>query len=328
MKIIVDIYGADAGPRPILLGVADAMEEMEQLHPVFVGSEGLIREVMDSCGIAAHRYTVLHTECYVGIEDDPSSVFSGRENTSMVMALRHLKEQEDCMALLSPGNTGALLVGSVVHLGILPGLKRPALCSALPCSGRELLCLVDCGANLDCKSKDLAQFALMGSEFIRALCGIERPRVGLMSVGREDCKGNAQTLETFALLKQLPLNFVGNVEGNDMISDYADVIVADGFVGNALLKNTEAVGLSAVALIDRQLAGATAQQQEALLSLRQELCRRYELNARGGATFLGPKKTVIKMHGCATRETPYACIRQAQRLEKAQFIRRLEQVLK
>lgn len=328
MKLIVDIYGADSGPVPILKGIAKAMAELPELQIVFVGEEALIRQALAPWSFEEGRYTVLDTKEFVGIEDEPSSVFSGRERTSMVMALRHLKENEDCFALLSPGNTGALLVGSVVHLGTLPGVKTPALCSALPCSGRDQLCLVDCGANVDCRPKDLARFALMGSTFIRCLRGIESPRVGLMSVGREDCKGNAQTREAFGLLKELPLNFIGNLEGCDMVTDVADVIVADGFVGNVLLKNTESVGLSAVALIDEELRTAGEEARPALLRVREELCGRYELNTRGGATFLGPKKTVIKMHGCATEETAYACVMQAFRLEKAGFISALEEALK
>lgn len=320
MKLIVDIYGADRGPEPIIRGIARAMEALEALQIVFAGEEALIRQALSPWNISENRFCILNTAEFVGAEDEPSSVFSGRERTSMVMALRHLKANEDCFGLLSPGNTGALLVGSVVHLGMLPGVKTPALCSALPCSGRKQLCLVDCGANLDCRPKELSRFALMGSTFIRCLEGIESPRVGLMSVGREPSKGNAQSRETFALLRDLPLNFIGNIEGNDMITDVADVVVTDGFVGNALLKNTEAVGLSAVELIDRELQSVSEAEKPALLRLREALCRRYELNARGGATFLGPKKAVIKMHGCATEETAFACVQQAYRLEKAGFI--------
>lgn len=327
MKLIVDIYGADAGPVPIIQGIARAMNELSDLQIVFVGQEELIRRTLAPWQLA-ERFTVLHTEEFVGIEEDPKAVFSGRENTSMVMALRHLKGNEDCNGLLSPGNTGSLMVGSMVHLGTLPGVKMPALCGALPCSGRDQLCLVDCGANMDCRPKDLARFALMGSTFIRCLRGIENPRVGLMSVGREDCKGNALTRETFELIRELPVNFIGNIEGSDMISDVADVVVTDGFVGNVILKNIESVGLSAVQLIDEELKSATQAEKPALLRVREALCERYELNARGGATFLGPKKTVIKMHGCATADTAYACVMQAYRLEKAGFIAALAEVLK
>ncbi len=327
MKLVVDIYGADAGPGPIVRGIARAMAERPELQVVFAGSKALVEELLTPWAFPPERYSVLDTEDFVSMEEPAYCVFSGREKTSMVMALKELKKQEDHFALLSAGNTGALLVGSVVHLGTLPGIKTPALATALPCSGREQLCLVDCGANMDCKAKELGRFALMGSAFIHALRGIENPRVGLMSVGREEGKGNALTKEAFELLKTLPIHFVGNLEGDDMISDRADVIVADGFVGNVLLKNTESVGLSAVKLIDGALESADDSQREVLLSLRQELCRRYELNNRGGAVFLGTGKTVIKMHGCATEETAYSCVDLALSLEKAGFIPALKEVL-
>lgn len=326
-KIVVDIYGADAGPIPIIQGIADAMGEIEELHPVFAGSQRLVRETLGALGVDEKCYTVLDTEEFVSMEDDPSTVFSGREKTSLVMALNYLKEHTDCTAMLSPGNTGALLVGAIVHLGMLPGVKKPVLCSALPCSGRELLCLVDCGANIDCKPKDLLQFARMGSTFIAALCGMDNPRVGLMSVGREDCKGNALTLETARLLWESSLNFVGNLEGSDMITDYADVIVTDGFMGNVILKNTEAVGLQAAQLVEELLEKVPQEQKPTLVELREELFRRYAFNSRGGATFLGPKKPIIKMHGCANRYTAHACVLQALRLEKAGFIPALEQAI-
>ena len=145
-----------------------------------------------------------------------------------------------------------------------------------------------------------------------------------MNVGAEDTKGDAKARETFAILKELPLNFIGNIEGSDMVSDVADVIVADGFVGNVLLKNTEAVGKAALALVEAQMKKAPS---EALSALHKELLYRYDFNNRGGATFLGTKKTVIKMHGCATAQTVVACIDQALRLTDADFIGKLAQAL-
>lgn len=323
-KIIIDIYGADAGHEVILRGAAAALKENKDLHLVLVGKQEEILPFMAAEGIASGCYTLLHADDIIRAEEPPSCVFRGRESSSLVKALRHLKAEEECLALLSPGSSGALLVGSIVHLGLLPGLKQPALCSALPCSGREYLCLVDCGANLESKPKDMARFALMGDAFMKCLCAMEHPRVGLMNVGTEPTKGDTKTQEVYALLKELPLNFIGNIEGCDMVSGTADVIVADGFVGNVLLKNTEAVGKAALALVEEQMKLAPS---EALSQLHSQLLYRYDFNNRGGATFLGTKKTVIKMHGCATEQTVTACISQALRLSEASFIERLEEAL-
>ena len=323
-KIIIDSFGADAGQEVILRGAAAALKQDPQLHLVLVGKQEEILPVMEAEEISADRYTLKHAEDVIGVEEQPACVFRGRENSSLVMALRLLKEDPDALALLSPGSTGALLVGSIVHLGLLPGLKQPALCSALPCSGRGFLCLVDCGANVDAKPRDLVRFAWMGDAFMKCLCGMENPRVGLMNVGTEPGKGDEKTKEVYQLLKEQPLNFIGNIEGSDMVSDVADVIVADGFVGNVLLKNTEAVGKAALALVEAQMKKAPS---EALSALHKELLYRYDFNNRGGATFLGTKKTVIKMHGCATAQTVVACIDQALRLTDADFIGKLAQAL-
>ena len=321
---MIDSFGADAGQEVILRGAAAALKQDPPLHLVLVGKQEEILPVMEAEEISADRYTLKHAEDVIGVEEQPACVFRGRENSSLVMALRLLKEDPDALALLSPGSTGALLVGSIVHLGLLPGLKQPALCSALPCSGREFLCLVDCGANVDAKPKDLVRFARMGDAFMKCLCGMENPRVGLMNVGTEPGKGDEKTREVYQLLKEQPLNFIGNIEGSDMVSDVADVIVADGFVGNVLLKNTEAVGKAALALVEEQMKKAPS---EALSALHKELLYRYDFNNRGGATFLGTKKTVIKMHGCATAQTVVACIDQALRLTDADFISQLEKAL-
>ena len=216
-KIIIDIFGADAGQEVILRGAAAALKQDPQLHLVLVGKQEEILPVMEAEEISADRYTLKHAEDVIGVEEQPACVFRGREKSSLVMALRLLKEDPDALALLSPGSTGALLVGSIIHLGLLPGLKQPALCSALPCSGREYLCLVDCGANVDARPKEMVRFARMGDAFMKCLCGMENPRVGLMNVGTEPGKGDEKTKEVYQLLKEQPLNFIGNIEGSDMV---------------------------------------------------------------------------------------------------------------
>ena len=314
-KIVIDIYGADAGPAVILAGVAAAIERYG-ITPVLVGDRVLIDGAMAAAGITADRYEVVHTTDYITNDEPATVIFGGRDESSVALAYKRLREDDECVALLSAGNTGALLVGSICRLGLVAGIKSPALCSALPCAGDTLLCLVDCGAVIDCTAADLVRFAKMGNVFSRACCGVEHPRVGLMSVGREDAKGSALTLEAFAKLKEVEgITFVGNVEGSDMVSGYADVIVTDGFTGNVLLKNTEAVGRHALAVV-----GEIAADDPALLErMRTALLAKFDFNSRGAATFLGPKKPVLKMHGCATAETVVASVEQALRLQKAGF---------
>lgn len=322
MKLVVDIYGMDMGPEACLEGVALAIEQ-ENIYPVLVGEESLIRNAMDKNGIPEDAYEVIHTTDHITNEEPATVIFGGRDNSSIALAYRRLKEDESCQAMISAGNTGALLVGSICRLGLMSGVKFPALCSMLPCNGENLLCLVDCGAIIDCTEKDLVRFAKMGNVFSQCYCRLERPRVGLMSVGREPGKGNALTLKAYEELSKLDMHFVGNLEGSDMVSDYADVVVTDGFSGNLLLKCTEAAGMKALSIVQQlgtQAPGLTGQIRDALI-------RTFDFNRRGAATFLGTKKTVVKMHGCATPETVVASVQQIKRLQQADFIRHLSDAL-
>ena len=315
-KIVVDIYGADAGIEPVVKGVAKAIHLGVDFFPVLVGKKEDIVSVLSSCGIGEKEYEVIDTDKFITNNDPPTCIYGANDDSSMAMAYAKLKSDPECVAMLSAGNTGALLVGSICRLGLLPGLKFPALASALPCAGENLVCLVDCGANIDCTANDLVRFAKMGNVFSRSYCGIENPRVGLMSVGREPQKGNELTKQAFAKISELPINFVGNLEGSDLVSGYADVIVADGFSGNIILKNAEAVGKAAMEIVKKLIAD---ENPEICDKLCNALFETFDFNSRGGATFLGPKKTVVKMHGCANVDTTLASIEQIIRLEKASF---------
>ncbi len=314
VKIVIDTLGADMGYEPIVSGIAKALQENMDFFPVLVGPAEGSRKILEDAGIDGTRYTLVDTCEYIRNEDPPTCIFGDCGNKSMAVAYDLLKKDPDCQALLSAGNTGALLVGSICRLGLLPGLKFPALASALPCSGDNLLCLVDCGANVECTADDLVRFARMGHIFSKSFCSIPSPRIGLMSVGREPQKGTELTREAFAKISQLGLNFVGNVEGSDLVTDYADVVVTDGFSGNLLLKCVESVGQVAMAIAKACGAGDPMAEK-----IHQAIFERFDLNSRGAATFLGPKKIVVKMHGCATADTATASIAQILRLEKAHF---------
>lgn len=313
-KIIIDTMGADIGFQPIVTGVGQAICQDLAFFPVLVGPARESKDILDSMGIDPARYELVDANDFIRNEDPPTCIFGGCDGKSMAIAYDRLKNDPTCDALLSAGNTGALLVGSICRLGLHPGLRFPALTSALPCNGENLLCLVDCGANIECTADDLTRFARMGHIFSKCYCGIESPRVGLMSVGREKQKGTALIQQAYQQIDQLGLNFVGNVEGSDLVTDYADVIVADGFSGNLLLKCAESVGKAAIAIVER--SGADA---HTVAVIRQKLFETFDFNSRGAATFLGPKKTVVKMHGSANTNTVVASIAQILRLEKAQF---------
>jgi len=322
IKIVVDTLGADLGMEPIVTGVAKALQKKIDFFPVLVGPAEALQEAMDREGIAPDQYEIVDAVKYIRNEDPPHCIFGGCDDTTMAVAYGRLKNDPQCSAMLSAGSTGALLVGSICRLGLLPGLKFPALISALPCSGEDLVCLVDCGANIDCTADDLVRFAKMGNVFAKSYCGIQNPRVGLMSVGREKQKGTALVQQAHEKLGALPLNFVGNVEGSDLVTGYADVIITDGFSGNLLLKCAESVGKAAMQIVEKHGAGGDP---AVIAKIKQALFETFDFNSRGAATFLGPRKTVVKMHGSANADTAVASIEQILRLEKAQFSQAMAQ---
>jgi len=316
-KIVIDVCGSDYGPEVILRGVKESLDIIEDYGLVLVGDEGVIKDVLGADVIAERAIEILHATDVITNHDAPTAVFKGREQASMVMALDRLKSDPDCAGMLSAGNTGALMVGSIFRLGLAKGLRQPALASDLPCWCDKHMALVDCGAGVDCKPDDLAGFALMGDTYIRAMYGISSPKIGLLSVGREKGKGNTLTKDAFALLENLPISFIGNIEGCDIFSGEADVVVCDGFAGNVVLKNTEAAGHYAMSLLD--VDGVSVETKEVLAKIKRQLFATFAYNAQGGAIFLGTRKTIIKMHGCATENTVKSCIGQMIRLENNNF---------
>lgn len=314
INIVIDTLGGDAGLAPIVTGVASAIKEDLDFFPVLVGPSEQLQQILNQQNICPSRYAIVDADEFISNDDAPTCIFGGKEETSMVRAYSYLKTNDSCHAMISAGNTGALLVGSICRLGLLPGLKFPALLSALPCNGENLLCLVDCGANIECTAADLVRFAKMGHAFASSYCGIASPRIGLMSVGREQTKGTALIQQAYEQISQQNLNFVGNVEGSDLVSNYVDVIVTDGFSGNLLLKCAESVGKAAAQIVER-LGGGTLQMEQC----RQAILETFDFNSQGAATFLGPRKTVVKMHGQANANTVVASIKQVLRLENAGF---------
>ena len=302
-KIIIDTMGSDFGFEPIVKGSLKALHEKSDISFVYVGNKDDIEPLIESSGADKSRIEIIHTTEFVADDALPTCVFRSGDNTSMVLALENLKKNDEIVGMISSGNTGALLVGTICRLGLIPGLKAPALATALPCKKDGLVCLVDCGANVECSPEDLKRFALMGNAFMQSLTGNENPKIALMSVGKTRHKGTTLVKTAYELLEKLPINFIGNIEGSDMINSQADVIVTDGFTGNALLKNAEACGMAAISIVEE-----FADDPKIKELLKEKLHSFFAFNDLGGATFLGTKKTVVKMHGCANADTAYSCV--------------------
>ncbi len=322
-KIVIDTLGGDNGALPLIEGTADYMVKHGGITPVLVGNQSLICSVMNKRNVAREEYEVIDTNEYISNEQQPMCIFGGCNDSSMALALEYLRDN-DCAGLISSGNTGALLIGTICRLGLVKGLRRPALSTALPNVSGGYTCLVDCGANVDCPPADLLGFAKMGAAFMTAMYGTSTPRIASLSTGAEKGKGNKSAKETYELLEGSSLNFVGNVEGNDVMMNKADVIVCDGFAGNVILKNTEATGKIAAAMAKAYLESKGLSCGCEVYSY---LNNEFDFNSRGGATFLGTKKTVVKMHGAANSSTAVSCIEQVMRLSESGFDTAIESAL-
>lgn len=308
-KIIVDICGADEAPQVIVKGTVDTLKEQNEYDLVIVGPEGIIKETFanESDAIKA-RTEIIDADGVVTNHDNPILMIKEQNDTSMVKALTAMKERDDIVGMVSAGSTGSLLVGSIFRLGLFNGLKQPALSSALYNINGGFFCLVDCGANVNVRPKDLMDYAHMGSAFMEAMNGIDFPRTGLINVGKEKGKGNELAKEAYNKLEaDESINFIGNIEGSDILLDKADVIVCDGFTGNVILKSLEATGLVAARMMGNP----------------EKVVRFFDYNSQGGATFLGTRKIIVKAHGAANSDTIRSCIEQVWALEKGGFTEKM-----
>lgn len=312
MKIVIDAFGCDH-PEKVIKGTAKAIREIENVSLALVGREEAIRSVLQTEEYDESRLEIINAEEVITNDESPSVAIRQKRNSSLRVAYKTLKENDDCKALISCGSTGAVIVGSVMCLGRADGIERPALASILPCENGEFSCLLDCGANVDCKPHQLVQFAECGVNYMRKAYGIENPTVALLSVGTEDAKGNLLTKETFALLKESDLNFMGNMEGKTVLSGSADVIVADGFSGNVLLKAVEGVAGSVMKTFVGLLKNNANENTDFTFVKKAmgDFGKKYDFNSLGGAILLGTKKPVVKGHGAANEDTIVNCVKQA-----------------
>src|SRR5678815_3053329 len=252
MKIAVDAMGGDHGPLPNVEGSLQAAKNLG-VEVVLVGDESLLRDQIKRLG-PDPRVTIRHASQIVEMHDSPAQVARKKRDSSIWVATELVKTGE-ADAVVSAGNTGASMVSAFFLLGVLKGVERPAIAATLPTlTGTAIM--LDVGANVDCSAQDLLQFALMGNEYSKHLFGKPEPRVGLLSIGEEDSKGNEVTKEAFKLLKASPLNFIGNIEGRDVYSGSADVVVCDGFIGNVALKISEGVADTIKKLLIKEISSS------------------------------------------------------------------------
>lgn len=308
MKIIVDAFGGDNAPLEILKGCALAVEGLD-LDIVLTGREAEIRRVAQENGISLNRMEIIDTPDVVTMEDHAGEIMKSKVNSSMAEGLRRVAAGEGD-AFLSAGNSGALVVGATLIVKRIKGIKRVAFAPVMP-KNKGCFMLIDSGANVDCKPEMLRQFGVMGSIYMRKVMNVERPRVALANIGTEDHKGGELQHQTFAMLKASGLNFVGNVEARDVPFDAGDVIVADGFTGNVLLKMYEGVAMMMMGKIKEIFTMNLKNKLAAAMVLNdlKGLKKTMDYNEYGGAPLMGCAKPVFKAHGSAKAKTFYNALR-------------------
>ena len=330
MKVVLDVYGGDYSPEEMIKGAADALSQNPRLELVLVGDEAAIKSGLSALKYDQKRLSVVDAKEVISNDDVPTQAIKQKKNSSLVKALEYLKNNDDAAALVSAGSTGAVLTGAFMLLGRIKGISRPALAPVLPTVKGGGVVLCDCGANVDCKALNLLHFALMGAAFSTAMLGIEKPRVGLLSNGAEDKKGNELTHEAFALLKTAPLNFLGNCEARDLLSGDFDVVVADGFDGNIALKSAEGVAGAIFAMLKAGIKNGGVRAKIGaglLLPTLKGLKKKMDYTENGGACFLGVNKVVVKSHGASKAKSITASIEQANRLAEAGVVEKIKAAL-
>jgi phosphate acyltransferase len=296
--IALDAMGSDRAPKPEIEGAIQAARH-HGVHVILVGPEEMLRAELARYSAAADLHIqIVHASEVITMDDKAVQAVRAKRDSTMRVGLRLVREGR-ALGFVTAGNTGAAMATAKMVLGAIPGVDRPALAAVFPTAIGTAAELLDVGANVDCKPHNLEQFAVMGEIYYRSMFGTRRPRVGLLSIGEEETKGNELTREAFQLLKQLPINFMGNVEGRDLYNGKVDVIVADGFVGNVALKISEGVAHLVRNTLKESLRATITRQVGALLSRSAfaDFKKRLDHTEYGGAPLLGIKGVCFITHG-------------------------------
>lgn len=312
MRIGLDAMGGDYAPKATILGAILAQKELsDKDRIVLFGNKAIILEELQVNGANDNDFEIVHTEDVIGMHDKPIKAFAKKTNSSLTIGFDYLKTGKiDTFA--SAGNTGAMLVGTMYSVGVLEGIIRPCLAALLPKEKGGLTVLVDVGVNPDAKPEMIYQFGLLGSIYAQYALGIENPKVGLLNIGEEEEKGNAQCQASIQLMKGTKdFNFIGNAEPNEIFKDNFDVIACDGFVGNLMMKNTEAF--------------ARTMAKSGLINDFIKSCN-YEIY--GGLPLLGANGIVIIGHGISNEKAIKTMVLQSKTIYDSKINERIGQVLK
>ena len=326
--IAVDAMGSDRAPKPEIEGVILAARHYG-VKILLVGPEQQLRsELAHHPSARELPIEVVNATEVIGMHEKAAQTIRTKRDSTMRVGLRLVKNGH-ASGFVTAGNTGAAMATAKMVLGALPGVDRPALAAVFPTSAGKASIMVDVGANVDSKPQNISQFAIMGEIYYRTIFGVKRPSVGLLSIGEEETKGNELTRQAYALIKELPVNFIGNVEGRDLYNGRVDVIACDGFVGNVALKISEGIAEAFSYLLKESLKSTITSQVGYLLSRKAfvDFKKRVDYSEYGGAPLLGLKGVAIVGHGSSNANAIKNAVRVAKQFAESGINSRIEQEL-
>lgn len=330
-KVVLDAMGSDHAPQVEIDGALAATRDFG-VKVILVGQPEKVEPELRRCGWRGDgdRGIEFVEAAEVIAMDDPVATSVRRKKKSSLRIGTKLVSEGRADGFVSAGNTGAAMATAKMVIGTIPGVDRPALAAMIPTKAGKPTLLIDVGANSECKPHHLAQFAIMGDAYSRSVLGTNKPSVGLMSIGEEEAKGNDLTKEAFPLLRDLDLNFVGNVEGRDVFSGAVDVIVTDGFTGNVMLKLSEGLTEAMLSMLKRELTATAVTKAGAVLAKPafQSIKKRLDYTEYGGAPLLGVRRIVVIGHGRSNARAIRNAIRSVKEFSERRTAERIEKGIK
>ena len=327
IKILIDCFGGDNCPQAPVEGALAALSKNPELYVMLCGDEAILQKELEGKTYDSSRVEIVHAPEVIGCDEKPTDVVRLKRNSSMMKAIILLRDRDDISAMVSTGSTGALVTGALVRLGRIPGVIRPAFCPILPTMDGGIVGICDSGANVEVTPAHLRQFAIMASLYMENVYGVEKPRVALLNVGKEAEKGDETRQEAYKLLEETEgVNFVGNMESRDLLSGNYNVVVADGFSGNVLVKTTEGTALELLKKLKKEIFSRTIYKIGALLMKKMFSDMKEFMNYQnyGGSVLLGTSKVVVKGHGSSKAVAVEKCIEQAYRMEVSKLSDKIE----
>ena len=330
IKIILDCYGGDHGPEACVDGAIAALNANQELYIILSGDGEELRKLLSNKQYDASRIEILHAPQVIGCDERPTDVIRLKRDSSMIKAIRLLRDDDSVAAMVSTGSTGALVAAALTRIGRLRGVIRPSFCPILPTVNGGIVGVCDSGANVEVTPEHLRQFAIMASLYMENVYGVKNPRVALLNVGKEAEKGDELRQTAYKLLSETSeLNFVGNMESRDLLSGSYDVVVCDGFSGNVLIKATEGTAMELLKKLKKDIYSSWVYKLGAAIMAKMFKAEKDFFNYQnyGGSVLLGTSKVVVKGHGSSKAVAVCKCIEQAYRMQTSELNAKMEEVI-